>query len=153
MSSLLFPQQLLSQMRRLSAVPTISQGDRSGELDQGPLINRALFMVINNKAGTTQVRSLSLKKHLYLHYLQRTSHAFLLSYNICIRYIFTSLFPSHNHLLREAGQLLADKRIETRGAGHPAEGLSSLHALWGQQGPAAERPLGSGLLMMASGGK
>lgn len=71
-------------------------------------------------------------------------HGFLLSYDICILYIFTSLFLSHNHPIREAGQLLADKRIESRGAGWPAD-LSGLQALWDQQGPAAS-PKAKGLL-------
>lgn len=80
---------------------------------------------------------------------------FLLSYDICILYIFTSLFPSHNHPIREAGQLLADKRIESRGAGWPAD-LSGLQALWDQQGPAAG-PKAKGLLgsagVQAEGGE
>ena len=62
-----------------------------------------------------------------------------------------SLFPSHNHSIKEVDQLLADERMRTRGAGCPAEGLSGLPALWGRQGPVAAQtpegswvPLGSG---------
>ena len=55
-----------------------------------------------------------------------------------------SLFPSHNHSIKEVGQLLADERMGTRGAGFLAEGLSGLPALSGRQGPvAAQTPVGS----------
>lgn len=52
-------------------------GARPGSWVGGQLINRGLFMVIDNKAGTTRARSsLFLKKHFYIHYLQRTSRVF-----------------------------------------------------------------------------
>lgn len=105
----------------------------------GRLINGALFMVIIRLAPPQWAAPCSHRStstyiiYSELHGLTKIKQKDPIIYPICILYIFTNLFPSHNHSIREVGQALAGERIGTRGAGHPAEGMGSLQVIWGSR--------------------
>lgn len=67
-------------------------------------MNRALFtLLVIRLAPRECVRLLVLAETFLLTLSIANFTGFFLSYGICILYIFTSLLPSHNHPIGEAG--------------------------------------------------